>query len=282
MFELPRPEPFRTARPPLVVASAQIRFPLIARLQTLAGVAQFQDRVAEFLPYMEQVHQQQILLSAGPLGMPTSPTSEQIVAWKFTNDQGWILSLEPGRATLSVDTRYTTGQDFRVNWRRVLEALGTAPVAVPRCDWISVRYVNIIDFPPEASGPWLTWLQPQLTGLLGATMFLDQTMVRASVTQTHLINTLNQPDPLQGLFRYGFLPQGTQVAFEPLSPPLQMPGTGFLMDTDLFIEGHQPFQVDRLLEQHDFLHAQQETFFLWALTSEGREHFGVETNERSA
>jgi uncharacterized protein (TIGR04255 family) len=281
MFDLPPLVSMQVERPPLVVASAQVRFPLVARLQSLIGVASFQEQIAAFLPYMEQVQQHQILVSVGPLGSPTPPASEPILAWKFTNDEGWVLSLEPGQATLSVDTHYTTGELFGATWQRVLESLRSDALGAARCDRISVRYVNLIDLYPEVQQSWPSWLQPHLTGLVGVPIFSDQTGIRTSVTQTHLINAANEPHPLQGLFRYGFLPQGTQVAFEPLSPPLPLGAAGFLLDTELFVEGHQPFVVETLLRQYDVLHAQQEIFFLWALTPEGREHFGVEVHERT-
>lgn len=275
MFDLPRPGPFSMERPPLAVAIAQARFPLIARLQTLAGIAAFQERVADFLPYMEQVHQQQVLFSVGPLGSAAPPATEQTSAWKFTNDAGWILSVEPGSATLSVGTGYTTGVDFAQEWTRILEVLASDAGGVSRCDRTGVRYIDVIEISPDAQTQWLNWLQPQLTGMLGATIFSEGTTLRTYVTQSHLVSTVHEPHPLQGAFRYGFLPQGTQIAFQPLSAPLQLLNTAFLIDTDLFIEGHQPFIVERLVEEFDHLHQQQDEFFLWTLTGEGKNHFGV-------
>jgi uncharacterized protein (TIGR04255 family) len=276
MFDLPQPESFHVERPPLVVAVAQVRFPLVARLQTLAGIASLQDRIAGVLPYMEQVHQQQLLLSLSPLGSAASPAVEQTSAWKFTNEGSWILSIEPGSATLSVGADYTTGDDFASAWRTILEALAS-DVGVPRCDRIGVRYVDVIDIPHDAQTEWLAWLQPQLMGMLGTTIFSEGTALRTYVTQAHLLSSRREPHPVQGAFRIGFLPQGTQLGLQPLSEPFQVAETAFLLDIDLFIEGHQPFDVDSLVQDYDLLHLQQEQFFLWALTDEGKNHFGVGT-----
>lgn len=275
MFDLPHLESFQVERPPLAVAIAQVRFPLIARLQTLAGIAAFQERIAAFLPYMEKINQQQVLFSLDPLGSAMPPATEQTSAWKFTNDADRILSLEPGSATLSAGTGYTTGADFAREWRSILDALATDAGGVLRCDRIGVRYIDVIDISSDTQTDWLNWFQPQLTGLLGATIFSDGAALRTHMTQVHSVSTAREPYPVQGLFRYGFLPQGTQIGFQPLSAPLQLPESAFLIDTDLFIEGHWPFDAERLVEEYDRLHEQQEQFFLWALTEEGKNHFGV-------
>lgn len=274
MFDLERAGPFEVEQAPLVAAIAQVRFPLIARLQSLAGIAPLQERMAEFLPYMEQVNRQQVLLSLGPSGSEAPPATEQTHGWKFTNDAGWTLSIEPGSATLSVGAGYTTGVDFAREWRDMLEALA-GDVGVARCDRIGVRYVNLIDIPPGDDTSWLAWLQPALTGILGGAIFSDGTQLRTYVTQVHLVGAPGEPHAVQAVFRYGFLPPMTQIAFQPLSSPLQIPVAGFLLDIDLFIEGPQPFDVERLTAEYDHLHEQQDKFFLWSLTEEGKNHFGV-------
>ena len=58
--------------------------------------------------------------------------------------------------------------------------------------------------------------------------------------------------------------------------PGQIDDAAFLLDIDLFIEGHQPFDAEELPRQIAMLHDQIDRFFRWALTSAGEEYFGLE------
>ena len=98
MFDLmPRPG-YRLARPPLVQALAQVRYPLRARLQTLDGVALVQDRLELLFPYMAEQHVQQVSLLVSP-GAPAQAESQTSRSWQFTNDDGWTLTLAADAAT---------------------------------------------------------------------------------------------------------------------------------------------------------------------------------------
>jgi uncharacterized protein (TIGR04255 family) len=56
--------------------------------------------------------------------------------------------------------------------------------------------------------------------------------------------------------------------------PIENPA--FLLDIDLFVEGHQPFDGEELARQVTLLHDQIDRFFRWSLTPAGEEYFGLE------
>jgi uncharacterized protein (TIGR04255 family) len=61
--------------------------------------------------------------------------------------------------------------------------------------------------------------------------------------------------------------------------PAQTTSSAFLLDIDLFVDGHQPFEADELSRQITMLHDQIDRFFRWALAPAGEEYFGLEELE---
>lgn len=241
---------------------------------------------------MEAVRQQQVSLLMGTVVSPGSPgqtaqlfTSqppqlESVTAWKFTSEDGWTLSLEPGAATLSVGSAYTTVQDFAERWNAILRALQGPAGHVSRCDRIGVRYLDLIELGPTPDPSWASWLKPEITGWLGSNMIGSDSDVYFSITQSQLSARPFGPFAhlrydVTGLVRHGLVPPGTAMPFEPLSQPLTLDSKTFLIDLDLFVEGHQPFVAEGLVSQFRALHSQIDSFFRWSLTPEGEEHFGV-------
>ena len=62
MFVLPEVPPYHLRRAPLVQALVQIRFPMLADLQSVDGIARLQDRLGDRFPYLNQRSQQQLAL----------------------------------------------------------------------------------------------------------------------------------------------------------------------------------------------------------------------------
>jgi uncharacterized protein (TIGR04255 family) len=275
MFDLPEPRPFHVERPPLATAIVQVRFPLLAKLQSLSGIVAFQERVAEVLPYAERVELQQIVVQMSGVGSPQTPSAEASVAWKFTNDEEWTLSLEAGAATFAIGAGYTTGESFAGAWRTIVEALQSPAVGVARYTRLGVRYIDIVNLMAVERPVWKTWFQPEIIGLLSSDIFREGVSVRTHISQQHVIYEDHAQLPLQALIRYGVVPAETNVPTQPAAPPMTLDSESFLLDVDLFVEGPQPFISDKLMAQYWQLHQQQEQFFLWALTGEGYEHFGV-------
>ena len=76
-----------------------MRYPLIAALETLPGVAPLQGALREAFPYMEQERVQEVSLVIGPAG-PAGGASAASVTWNLTNDAGTLIVIGAGSATL--------------------------------------------------------------------------------------------------------------------------------------------------------------------------------------
>jgi uncharacterized protein (TIGR04255 family) len=276
MFDL-MPQPgYRLARPPLIQALAQVRYPLRARLQTLDGVAPVQDRLEPLFPYMaeQQVQQVSLLVSPGADAQAESQTSR---SWRFTDDVGWALALAADSATLSVGPQYGSFDEFAHRFRSILGALAEAG-GVARCDRLGVRYINIAEVPVASPTEWRNWFRAELTGWSTANVIGADTTLVTALTQTQLtarpVGVLSGPPvDVQGIIRHGHIPPNTTV---PGVVPIQPQGAAFLLDMDLFVEAPQPFDVESLTSQLNLLHSQIDGFFRWALAPGGEAYFGLE------
>lgn len=174
MFNIPRPQHYRLDDPPLAQVLVQVRFPLVAHFQDLSGIAKLQDELFDLFPYLEpqqaQVAFQIVVGSAVPIA--TSPTT----VWKFTNDDGWTLTVEPGAIALFTRGEgYRGYEDFAAKFSRVLEAL-TATNRIARCDRLGIRFINIAEPIPGQERAWMRWFKPELLGLASTGIFGEHTL----------------------------------------------------------------------------------------------------------
>ena len=276
MFGLEAAPRYRLARPPLVEALGQVRFPVRAKLATLDGIAPVQELIEAAFPYMNQQQVQQVSLLMGAAG-PAAAESQTAQTWRFTDDSGWSVVIAPDTATQSVGPQYGAFDEFSDRFRTVLTGLAEG-AGVSRADRLGVRYLNIAEVPPGDEGAWRQWFRPQLTGWSGSEAVGDTTRLITSITQTQLaaepVGELSGPPvDVQAIVRHGFIPPGTMV---PGVLPRQPQSPAYLLDIDLFIDGAQTFDVDELARQATMLHDQIDRFFFWAVAPAGREYFGLE------
>lgn len=272
MLTVPAAPRFRMSSAPLIEAVVQINFPIVARLQTVEGIAPLQDALFDLFPYMNQQVNQEVSLMIGPAG-PASPETSQSIVHVFTNDDGWALSVTVSSATLSVGPQYLGLQNFKQHFSGVCQALHDA-ARVRRCDRIGVRYLNIVEL-DGTSDEWASWFRPEIVGV--AHPDLSGGRVSSSLTETRLQEepSLNSDveATLQGIIRHGIVPPGTVMKGV---PPRPVTNRAYLFDMDTFIASTQPFDVDALVGQYESLHAEIEKVFHWAVTEDGRDHFGYE------
>ena len=275
LFQIPEAPDYHLKRAPLVQALAQVRFPLVARLETTAGIAPLQDALSEEFPYMEQQtsHEVQVVLGPGGSGAVGSPSS---VTWKLTDDLGRAIVIAAGVATLSVGEGYTNVQDFGDAFGRLITVLHSV-VQVPRCDRLGVRYLSVAPETPGKDRSWNRWFSSELISWPGSDVIPAGTL-KSTITQTELtydpVGDLSElSSTIQAHIRHGAVPAGSTV---PGIPPIEISAPSFLMDLDLFVAHPQPFVTDGLLQQFHSLHNQIDRFFYWTLTSDGRDHFGLE------
>lgn len=276
MFNLDAAPKFTMERPPLAQALGQVRFPLIAHLQTLAGVAPLQDRLSEHFPYMEQNHVRAISFQVGPAGAALSE-GESATSWEFTDDDGWMLVLSAGTATLSAGQSYTNSADFGSRFGAILTALAEVE-HVRRCDRLGVRYLDLAPTPPGEEDAWHHWFRPEVVGWPAVGILAPGAHVRSTITQTLITcdttgDFAGAPGEVQALIRHGFAPVGSVI---PGFPQIELEQASWLLDLDLFVASQQRFISEALVAQFHSLHSHIDRFFRWAMTDDGVLYFGLE------
>ncbi|HUY24387.1 MAG TPA: TIGR04255 family protein [Candidatus Saccharimonadales bacterium] len=276
MFGLEAAPPYRLTRPPLVHATAEVRFPVRAKLPTLDGIAPIQERLAPVFPYMNQQQTQQVSLLVSPSG-PSAAQTQSTQTWRFTDDGGWTLVVSSDTANLAVGPQYVNFAEFADRFRVVLAALADG-AGVQRADRLGVRYVNVAEVPPGDAEAWRHWFRPELTGWTATEVVGESTRVTTSITQTQLaappIGELSGPPvEIQAIVRHGLIPALTIV---PGVVSTQPKNPAYLLDIDLFVEAAQPFDADELSRQVTMLHNQIDRFFFWAIAPKGAAYFGRE------
>ena len=273
LFQFPQAPRYRLERAPLVQAIAQVRYPLIAKLESLSGIAPLQEELRAVFPYMEQEVAHEVSLVVGPAG-PAAGASEASVTWKLTNDSGTQIVVSAGSASLSAGTSYTTVEAFSADFEHMLNAL--ISVGVPRCDRLGVRYLSLAEDLPGEDRSWRRWFKPELLGWAG-TDVIEDGVLETSINQVMLRqpptgDLSGPPADIQATVRHGAVPAQTQV---PSTPPLHIAVPSYLIDVDVYSVGPQRFRPASILEQFEIFHQQIDRFFYWSLTEEGAEHFGM-------
>ncbi len=278
LFDIPEAPEYQLERAPLAQALAQVRYPLIASFETMAGIAPLQESLRSAFPYMEQEKVQEVSLVVGPAGPAGGATAES-VTWKLTNDVNSLIVIGAGSATLSVGASYPGVADFSADFDRMLHALAAA--GVPRCDRLGVRYLSLAADLPGEERSWRRWFKPELVGWAGSDALTDGAL-GTSMNQVQLAHLpvgdlAGPPAEIQATVRHGAVPAATSV---PGIPPLKVAAPSYLIDIDVYVVGHQAFEPEPIGQQFMLFHDQIDRFFYWSLTDEGTEYFGLEVRDR--
>jgi uncharacterized protein (TIGR04255 family) len=281
VLSVPDPPRFRMQRAPLLQALVQVNFPVVARVETLSGVAPLQDALADLFPYMNRKRVQEVSLLVGPAG-PATP--ERAESWinEFTDDEGWTLSVTSTSASLSVGSDYAGVQDFARRFTTVCEALRDA-ARVRRCDRIGVRYLDAV-YTSTAPTEWASWFRPEIIGLAHPDIAPREHLL-ASITETRLrrpaegIFAWAANTPVEGIIRHGLVPAGSLLMG---MPPRPVAEPSFLLDMDMFMAAPQPFEPDALSAQYLELHTDIERIFHWTVTESGKKQFGYELEDEGS
>jgi uncharacterized protein (TIGR04255 family) len=275
MFTVEPSPSYHLNRAPLAQALAQVRFPTIAVVESLAGIAPLQESIRDRFPYMEQKDTHEVGFLIGPSG-PSEPTRASQRMWEFSDDGGHRLVVQPDRASLTVGESYSGIESFAEVFGRVLESLSS--LRIPRCDRLGVRYLSIAEDQPSEPGSWREWFKAELRGLADTA---HTTSLRALQTQVQLKMSNEDefsdfPAALQAVVRHGFAPGGSEL---PGIPPVTLSTNAFFLDLDFYCAGQQRFDAAAILSQFRKLHAQIDGFFYWALTDAGKDYFQLEFRE---
>ena len=276
MFDLPTPERYRLDNPPLVLAVAQVNYPILGRLQSLEGITPLQEAIRGSFPYMQMVQVDQLAVVLGPTVEASSPaTAQRTIAWRFTDDAGWTLNINPASAQLAVGKEYTSVEDMERRLRVVLEALVTA-AGVPRCDRLGVRFIDFAQIGPGEESEWRSWFRPEIVGWTSMEIFSEGTVLQSTLQQTVLVATSGDPGPANthALIRNGLLPAGT-VLPKPDGSQEILSNHAYVLDQDMFVDAPQPMEVDALVRQFRAMHLDIDRFFRLCLSPVGEVHFAL-------
>ncbi len=275
MFELGPVRQYTLGRPPLAQALAQVRFPLLARLQTFEGVAPLQEVLLAEYPYMDKVAETGLAISIGQAA--ALPPPETTTSWHFTDDDDYLIVLNANSLTLSVGKQYGGFTDFRERFSRALAALQDT-FSLRRCLQIGVRFVNLVDDTGEEEGQWKKIFERSIVGWPASEIVHGDTRLQSSVSQIQLVSPpINEladfPAEVQAVIRHGIAPATSVI---PGIPPIRLEDRSFFLDIDIFIAASQEFEVSEIINQFQAMHSQTDRFFRWALTADGEKYFALE------
>ena len=272
MFDLGPVAQYTLSKPPLAQALAQVRFPLLAKLQTFEGVAPLQEALSADFPYMDKVVETGLSIALGQ----AAPQSEQVTSWHFKDDDDRLVVVAPNMMTLSMGRQYVGFADFRRRFSACLAALESS-LSPRRCLQVGVRFFNLIHDIGQDGNRWKEVFNSSIVGWPASQIVHGETNLLTAVSQIQLasppVNELaGFPAEVQAVIRHGVAPGGS---FAPGIPPVRFEDRGFFLDIDLYVATSQEFEISKILSQFDAMHSQIDRFFRWALTSDGEKYFGL-------
>jgi uncharacterized protein (TIGR04255 family) len=272
MFNLDPVTPYKLSNPPLVQALAQVRFPLVAKINTYEGIAPLQDALFSEFPFVQKVSEALLTVS-----IPVTETQPQeTISWHFTDEEERLFVVNANSATLSLGTQYESVADFATRFKTAISALSSV-YSIRRCERIGVRFLDVV---PDINGEgdWKNWFNGNVVGWAASEIVHGNTDLQASVSQIQLssppIDELSIfPADVQAVIRHGVAPRGSVM---PGFPPTTLDDRSFFLDMDLYVTGNQDFDTSSIDEQVRGLQAQIDRFFRWTLTKDGDRNFGLE------
>lgn len=256
----PPPTEVPLAYAPLVRVVTQVRFPLIASIETREFIAPFQEAIRREYPVLRP--EQSRALVIGSEGNVVDARSSTI--WRFQGvSEDWRVSLAPDFLALET-TKYTSRDDFLGRFERVLAALReyVDPQVIDR---LGIRYIDRVLGDNLDDLPQL--VRPEVAGVMATPL---ATHVDRSVSET----VLDLPESgARLLARWGLLPPRTTVDPAAVDAVDQR---SWLLDLDAFLVKTSAFDVGAVLAQTRGLAERAYAFFRWVVTDEFLRRYGGE------
>jgi uncharacterized protein (TIGR04255 family) len=255
---------------PVYYALAQAHFNPVAAMAKY--VDQIQDRLRrEGYPLFEPQHSMQLVIQGPGQAQPADPPHiQQTVLWLITRSDrtaGFIL----GPSTITYHTtHYQTHNEFIPELLRGLAAVHEA-VSLDHVSRLGLRYLDAVL--PCAEETTEQFLQPGLHGInfnatrrhaMTESVFATDTRPLVS-NGTLIVRVYRMNAPLG--FPPDMLPTGLAV-----SPKFDAkePHDHAVIDTDHYVEGRMPVEMDKLNEQLLSLHATIKSVFVATTTNHAR------------
>ena len=245
------PPPARVAltNPPLVRVIAQVRFPLIASIESQAFIAPFQEAIRGDYPVLRADPSPGVVLGTqGAAGVRST------AFWRFhsTNDV-WLVSLTPYFMALET-TKYTNRGDFLDRFKVLLGVLQhhIHPRVIDR---LGVRYINRM-FADNLEN--LTqWVHPALVGVLGTPLAQHARLAMSE-------SVFDLPEPSERVtMRWGLVPPHKTTDPGLINAVAQQ---SWLLDLDAFYAQQRPFAIDAIVHRAQGFTERIYRLFRWAIT----------------
>jgi uncharacterized protein (TIGR04255 family) len=137
----PSPAELPLSRAPLERVIAQVKFPLILKIEDRAAASTFQEAIRGDYPVLRQQQGHTVQIQLGPTGPVAMPSSNNI--WQFADaNDAWKLTLS--RDSLTIETSaYQSRADFLARWTKVMAAMeGIFQPAL--AERVGMRYIDRI------------------------------------------------------------------------------------------------------------------------------------------
>jgi uncharacterized protein (TIGR04255 family) len=221
-------------RNPLVEVIAAIRFPPILSLLQ-EPPAQFQRRFAQIYPLVEYL-QSAVKVSVGQGSEPSESETPQIRTYRFSSsDEQWVVSLEAGLLALTC-RRYRDWSTFRSRFRHLLKGV-IELYRMPVVTRLGLRYRDAI-FKELLGLEGCSWRDLFQSGLFGTVDFFTE--------------DIDANPPINLTMQFSIPAGRMNVGISTILNPEKQ--SGFMIDTDCFVEEQQPAQLALLVAKANKLH----------------------------
>lgn len=238
---------------PLKVVVAQIRFPALYGLIEPAALAVFQTALRQYPSALSRISN--ITVTIGEGGGANATTDAGPV--RFASEDGaWIINITTDWVSLET-TKYESWIGFRTRFEELLGAFpgDLRPTRITR---IGVRYVDQIQAPGVGTpADWRRYIVPSLLGAEDSLIF-DERIAQGLQQLTFRIGE----DAIN--VRHGYVRNDITADF---------PST-YVIDSDLFTDAEQPFEVPAILERSNRYHDWAWSLFRRSITPAAVELLG--------
>jgi uncharacterized protein (TIGR04255 family) len=262
------PEPLGGAPPaelPLVSAPlerviAQVKFPLILKIEDKSAASNFQEAVRADYPILRQLQGHTVQIQLGPSGPVAVPSSN--VIWQFTDaDDMWKITL--AREALTLETSaYQSRADFLTRWNTVMIAMEDIfhPTYAER---LGVRYIDrIVDGHFESFDSFIK------KDLLGSALATLKSQLKHSTNEASF-----NIEEGELLLRWGVM--GAGMSPDPSSISI-LDKENFLLDIDVSSSTRRPFGREDLASAFQKLAERAYSVFRFAVTDEFLKAYGAD------
>jgi uncharacterized protein (TIGR04255 family) len=236
---------------PLERVIAQIRFPVILKIEDKSAVSKFQEAIRHDYPVLQEVHNQTVQIQIGPSPIALPSVS---VMWQFSNASGaWKVTLARDALTIET-TSYESRADLLARWSIAISAVKEAfqPDIITR---IGMRYIDRI-----TGAHFKTFESLINPNLLGSAIATLKSHLKYSLSETSLVIEEGEL-----LLRWGVLPP--QMSPDP-SGISQLPHDSFVLDIDVWSMQQRQFDSTSLLTAFQRLAERAYSVFRFAVTDE--------------